>query len=245
MSSYFPPLLPLHYDPPTLLPRHFCPATFAPPTFAPPHTYYTRFHIRSTRFTHIRSTRFALLSDKQEVTDDEDEAGESGVSAMQIDDAQIVTPAAALAALASATFDEIVTEARRLNLITESQIDAMTDSVASGESSEAKLADEWRSKVAHAQAEASAGGDGGDDASVASRSLRVVYRPMGESSAAASLQLDSSREIGHRGMSVYYKQRHRPTTSLAAVSLAPHPIVDPPNTPSPPPNLPYPRPTPP
>ena len=153
-------------------------------------------------------------------TDDEEDGGDGEDSEMA--DAAGALPTTAEAAEEgeeedplSALFEQCV----RFNIISEAQVDALTDAVASGEATEAGLLAEWGKRLSHARADAkaerkraakqaaagtsSAGGDavdlsaGDDDGSVAGSSrgpatvMRVRYRPVGGGAAAAGSEAGS------------------------------------------------------
>ena len=133
----------------------------------------------------------------------------------------------------SALFEKCV----RLNLLSEGQVDQLTDAVASGEATEEKLFDEWSQKLESAQkqqaAAAKQGAGEADDASMASSRrmvLRVRYRPIasGPSDEAGTLAFNRSSasgnqrttvEVGHRSMRTYYKQSYKPENGSVSPQL--------------------------
>ena len=123
----------------------------------------------------------------------------------------------------------------RLSLISEAQVDALTDAVASGEATEAALLEEWGTRLSNARANAKKAPKArsaaqtavvsvDDDASMAGSSrapatvMRVRYRPVGGDAASEAGSLHFKRagphgsqvEVGHRSMRIYYNQSYRP-----------------------------------
>jgi len=132
---------------------------------------------------------------------------------------------------------ELLDECVRMELLTEQQVDQLTDMVASGETTDARLYVEWSAKLQaassragpsaaaeSASASSAAAAAAKDDAmSVVSSSrsvrLRVRYRPLNRIEAGSltlpskgsdALTTSPSREIGHRSLRTYYRQRYRP-----------------------------------
>ncbi len=112
-------------------------------------------------------------------------------------------------------FEQLFDEAVSLGVLTEAQLDAITDAIAGGETTAAAAVSEWRDRVATAAAAA---------ASAAARPARAApstttaasagarYAPLPSSAGAASLNVSrpdgTTREVGHRDFAPFYKQRH-------------------------------------
>ena len=124
-----------------------------------------------------------------------------------------------------------------LELITDAQVDKLTDAVANGEATEAGLLAEWGTRLRNARhsrraaASAAAASSTADDVSMATSRrttyMRVRYRPIappGSTSEAGSLTFGRTApsgegggrvlmEAGHRSMRTYYKQSYKPEGS--------------------------------
>jgi len=122
-------------------------------------------------------------------------------------------------------FDSLFEIAVRLGVLSEAQFDTLTDAVASGEATEEDLARKYRPLVMRAKRRAERGDDDddddGDDAATTTTTTvrRVRYVPLPSSTDAASLMLHG-KEVGHRDLTRYYKQRFRPSGS-SLVSASP------------------------
>ena len=128
---------------------------------------------------------------------------------------------------------ELLDECVRVGLLSEAEVDQMTDRVATGETTDAALYTEWSETLRSHLASSPAAPDAPDamsvSGSVRSTALRVRYRPIGGSSGASAeagtltigpesrpnadgqlVERGPARELGHRSMRAYYRQRYRP-----------------------------------
>jgi len=145
--------------------------------------------------------------EEEEVTDDEGEGGDDG-------DGDAPMPSAE--GVGALDFDTLCERAVLAGVLTESQVDRLTDAVASGEEVEADLVRRYGALLLQADAGGKASGPASDAMSLTSSVMRrVVYNPLPGSADAASLQLPH-KEIGHRGLSRYYKQHFRPASGSVA-----------------------------
>ncbi|KAL1524429.1 hypothetical protein AB1Y20_019324 [Prymnesium parvum] len=110
---------------------------------------------------------------------------------------------------------------RVLGILSEAEVDRITDSIAEGTEDEAQALTKMKAKLKAAE------GSGPSDQASTSRSrvtMAVRYRTMGDLEAGAltvSKADGTKREIGHRSMKAYYKQSYRPAdTSLGVVNPA-------------------------
>jgi len=116
-------------------------------------------------------------------------------------------------------FDALFERAVALGVLNEADVDGMTDAVAQGLMSEAEAAAEWLPAVRRAQRKARRQG-GAAASSAPGLRFRVVYSPLqlhvGDDRAGVeslpTLAL-VGREVGHRSMSRYFKQKYRPSSN--------------------------------
>ena len=112
-------------------------------------------------------------------------------------------------------FDTLFERAVKLGVVSEAEMDQMTDQVASGGSSEAQLIAAWRAPVLAAEAQRKARTRAFQDTASVSTVSRVVrYTGMPAADDAVSLSL-KGREIGHRTLRRFYRQSFKAHSTAA------------------------------
>ena len=139
--------------------------------------------------------------------------------------------AAALEALAGAAVDDdgafeaLFARGVSLGVLSEAQVDALTDEIAGGRS-QAEVLGQWSAPILAAHADRAAGGAGASSSSAAGGAMsvsgtsvvrRVRYAPMPASDDAMSMAL-AGKEVGHRAMRKYYRQSFRPASTALGVA---------------------------
>jgi len=152
------------------------------------------------------------VDDEAEYDTEEDETDDDA-------DADVAMPSAEVAVM---EFDELCDRAVSVGVLTDGQVDQLTDALAGGEATEAELIHRYEQLVLRAEAVASGGAPNAesleavqcdDDAMSVSSSVaaaRVRYKIMPSSHDGVSMQLPK-KEVGHREFRRYYKQHFRPS----------------------------------
>lgn len=120
-------------------------------------------------------------------------------------------------------FDALFERAVSLGVVSEADVDSLTDSIAAGSMTEDEALAEWLPAVRHAQRAARRRDGKTADATASSvpsgGSYRVVYRPLALSvpegpgvESLPTLNL-GDREAGHRSMAKYFKQKYKPSAN--------------------------------
>lgn len=128
---------------------------------------------------------------------------------------------------AAAEFDALFERALRLGVLDDAEMDRLTDAVAEGATTEPALVARWRPAVRRAERRAAR--REGDAA--ARRSTRVVHTAaVPDAADAASLALGGgggarTRQVGHRSLARFYRQRFRPSAGALGALNASAPEV--------------------
>ena len=148
--------------------------------------------------------------DWEDVDEDEEGEGEGGESSAEGEAAPSwLLPGGAV------DFDTLFERAVKLGVVSEAEMDQMTDQVASGGSSEAQLIAAWRAPVLAAEAQRKARTRAFQDTASVSTVSRVVrYTGMPAADDAVSLSL-KGREIGHRTLRRFYRQSFKAHSTAA------------------------------
>ena len=148
--------------------------------------------------------------DWEDVDEDEEGEGEGGESSAEGEAAPSwLLPDGAV------DFDTLFERAVKLGVVSEAEMDQMTDQVASGSSSEAQLIAAWRAPVLAAEAQRKARTRAFQDTASVSTVSRVVrYTGMPAAADAVSLSL-KGREIGHRTLRRFYRQSFKAHSTAA------------------------------
>jgi len=148
--------------------------------------------------------------DWEDVDEDEEGEGEGGESSAEGEAAPSwLLPDGAV------DFDTLFERAVKLGVVSEAEMDQMTDQVASGGSSEAQLIATWRAPVLAAEAQRKARTRAFQDTASVNTVSRVVrYTGMPAAADAVSLSL-KGREIGHRTLRRFYRQSFKAHSTAA------------------------------
>ena len=146
----------------------------------------------------------------EDVDEDEEGEGEGGESSAEGEAAPSwLLPDGAV------DFDTLFERAVKLGVVSEAEMDQMTDQVASGSSSEAQLIAAWRAPVLAAEVQRKARTRAFQDTASVSTVSRVVrYTGMPAAADAVSLSL-KGREIGHRTLRRFYRQSFKAHSTAA------------------------------
>lgn len=115
-------------------------------------------------------------------------------------------------------FDALFERAVSLGVVSEADVDAFTDAIAAGTTTEAETLALWMPAVrrAHRAATRRAAGRDGGAGSASAGAFRVVYRPL-QLSAPQAPGVDSlptlalaGRDVGHRSMARFFRQKFKP-----------------------------------
>lgn len=174
------------------------------------------------------------LWDLEEASEDEDEgegAGERASEAMEVGTGEGAGEGAGEESALPADFDALFERAVSLGVITEAELDGLTDAIAAGSTIEAEATAEWLPAIASAQRKAARqppAAPAGTSPSTSRTSYRIVYRPLQLAAPRVAAYAESlptlalgSREMGHRSMAKIYKQKFSPThgTALGAIGV--------------------------